>query len=175
MGSTYVSPETMGNYVSRNSEIAYQNSNTERDFINYFKREAEKHGIDLTNTDNINTLNKILKPYIKIFLKRKKEEKAKNIAIEEQSESIKSLKVQLEIAHSRYLKNQRENSRIIQELKNEKEKALIESRRREEDILKELYKNQKIAEEKIRKREEDTRKYIQELKEHHEEENRRRD
>ena len=89
MGSTIVSPETMGNYVSRNSEIAYQNSNTERDFINYFKREAEKHGIDLTNTDNINTLNKILKPYIKIFLKRKKEEKEKNKAIEEQSESIK--------------------------------------------------------------------------------------
>ena len=77
MGSTYVSPETMGNYVSRNSEIAYQNSNTEKDFINYFKKEAQKHGIDLTNTDNINTLKEILEPYIKIFLKRKKEEKEK--------------------------------------------------------------------------------------------------
>ena len=133
MGST-VSPETMGNYVSRNIENAYENSNTERDFINYFKREAEEQGIDLTNEDNENTLDEILKPYIKIFLKRKKEEKEKNKAIEEQSESIKRLQSQLENTHSRYLENQRENSRIIQELKDEKEKALIESRRREEEM-----------------------------------------
>ena len=67
----------MSNYVSCNSEIAYQNSNTERDFINYFKEEAQKHGIDLTNTDNENTLNEILEPYIKIFSKKKKKKKKK--------------------------------------------------------------------------------------------------
>ncbi len=74
MGSTYVSPETMGNYVSRNSEIAYQNSNTEGDFINYFKRKADKNGIDLTYVENKNTLDELLEPYIKIFLKKKRKE-----------------------------------------------------------------------------------------------------
>ena len=74
MGSSYVTPETMSNYVSRNSEIAYENSNTERDFKNYFKREADKNGIDLTYVENKNTLDEILEPYIKIFLKKRRKE-----------------------------------------------------------------------------------------------------
>ena len=170
MGST-VSPETMGNYVSRNIENAYENSNTERDFINYFKREAEEQGIDLTNEDNENTLDEILKPYIKIFLKRKKEKKT----IEEQSQYIRRLKLQLENEHENYLKSQRENSRLIETLKDENENAEIEIKKREENFKEKLYKNQKIAEERIREIEEDTRKYIQRLKEDHEKENRRRD
>ncbi len=125
-----LSPETMGNYVSRNIENAYENSNTERDFINYFKREAEEQGIDLTNEDNENTLNGILEPYIKIFLKRKKEKKT----IEEQSQYIRRLKLQLENEHENYLKSQRENSRLIETLKYENENFEIEIKKREKNF-----------------------------------------
>ena len=180
MGST-VSKETMSNFVANNNEIAYNCSETEEEYIYYFKKEATYHGIDMTNEDNIKTLNDILRSYINDFNNRKeyerkkkeerqsrreqrhlKEEK-KNQIIKDQSQMIEDLTSKLEDT----IKINMTNKVLIERLKNDNQKAQNESKRREENqtkIIHELRNQQKLSDEENKKREKEHLELINEFK-----------
>ena len=180
MGST-VSKETMSNFVANNNEIAYNCSETEEEYIYYFKKEATYHGIDMTDKDNIQTLNDILRSYINDFNNRKeyerkkkeerqsrreqrhlKEEK-KNQIIKDQSQMIKNLTSKLEDT----IKINMTNKVLIERLKNDNQKEQNESKRREENqtkIIHELRNQQKLSDEENKKREKEHLELINEFK-----------
>ena len=58
MGDT-VSREVMSNFVHNNNNIAYNQSETEYDFENYFREQASLHDINLSNETNNKTFNEI--------------------------------------------------------------------------------------------------------------------
>ena len=180
MGSS-VSKETMSNFVANNNEIAYNCSETEEEYIYYFKKEATYHGIDMTDEDNIQTLNDILRSYINDFNNRKeyerkkkeerqsrrekrnlKEEK-KNQIIKDQSQMIKNLTSKLEDT----IKINMTNKVLIERLKNDNQKEQNESKRREENqtkIIHELRNQQKLSNEENKKREKEHLELINEFK-----------
>ena len=59
MGDT-VSREVMSNFVHNNNNIAYNQSETEYDFENYFREQASLHDINLSNETNYETFNEII-------------------------------------------------------------------------------------------------------------------
>ena len=163
MGDT-VSREVMSNFVYNNN-IAYNKSETEYDFKNYFRKQASVHNINLSNETNYETFNEIIEPYISDFKIRKRAEKEAKKKNDQQLITINNLKTQLEIAN----KKNEEYSRLIKELRQEKRDSQIENKRREEEYLKSiklLQKQNEKIEYEGRKREENQLQIINELKYH---------
>ena len=161
MGDT-VSREVMSNFVHNNNNIAYNQSETEYDFENYFREQASLHDINLSNETNNKTFNEIIEPYISDFKIRKRAEKE---AKKKNENVIINLKTQLEIAN----KKNEEYSRLIKELRQEKRDSQIENKQREEEYLKSiklLQKQNEKIEYEGRKREENQLQIINELKYH---------
>ena len=161
MGDT-VSREVMSNFVHNNNNIAYNQSETEYDFENYFREQASLHDINLSNETNNKTFNEIIEPYISDFKIRKRAEQEAKKKNDQQLIIINNLKAQLD-------RKNEENSRLIKVLRQEKINSQIENKRREEEYLKSiklLQKQNGKIEYEGRKREENQLQIINELKYH---------
>ena len=191
MGDT-VSKETMNNFVLNNYEFAYRCSATEDDFIEYFKKEAKNHNINLENEDNrfllyevletpIDNFNKRKSAHNKKVVKRTKAENERKEREEAQLKMIKDLKNQLFYANNMNRLRENEHLEVVEELRSQKRKAEIESKKKEEyhiQSIKKLEEENKRIELENKRREENQLKVIEELKTQQkitEEENKRRE